>query len=1486
MRRAIISIILVLSLLSVASTSVNAPLLNSSPINLDPTITNDMLLSDIIASGSNVSITQYLNRSFSNQLTTISNSYILPDTHESTIDLSSYQIPGWTLYKAVIDASSITAIAERELVGNSASSLVSTELQIYEHSGDLYYDQLVQGFYNFSHDGQLHNISLLYISPDYDPPTQNYAYFDIRSDYENGSTNMVSSVQLDNVGYTPTWANVTESVILDANNEYYAIMNGTTLIENIFNSYPEIQWFYEDDAGNYLTRRHNTDGDSWGGSPRPYEAIMNYTYIPWNKTSNSALQYSDPSAINLMLNGTPVTGTSWSISSLNNITSFPITTNQSVNVLYDLILYYTNDNIGSTVWSSPQSGNPIMWNVTTDLTYPAVSNIVNRGMNITTIPTDWTTTGLYLGTIPIDTYSKTGTIVECNGLSDGAWTLTSTAPNYVTGLALSDSFDSSPIISQVANNVTMDVDATISQSDGSANLSVLQSSNLIFSLEDNTIVAGAAAFQWDISSTTDGNDTHSVEVYWLSADGLEAGYMTQEIFVYHSTTLVADDTIINAHTDNNFTIGINFDEISPARGLDDIPADVTYSFDGGLNATMSNPSGGRWTQVVDTTGKSYGTYNVTVYAEGYALENQSLIISVHLTTETLALNWSWSPSNNIQYLESTNLTVSYWDLGNNGVSSATVNITFDATTYALKWDGSSGNYWIQLNGTDFLESNGTTTMVLNAWKMGYVSQYNDTISITINEEVTGIGLVVNWNPVDRNITFIETITITVDYTYNSAPINDTWDGVWVRATFSGYPLVNLTYNGVSEMWEVTLAGSDYLGGTEITIRASAEGYSLRSDGPTTLIVTEDIPTLTSSWPGDVESTDYDTNILLLITVRDSSGALVNSATLTANVFGSEFPMTFEGSGIYSVLIDPQEIRGVHVVNVTIAETGYFVTSTFLNLTVRATTVIDVVYLSSEFEQYTLTITVEFNDTFYDSPISNGTVTMTIAGVEYTLTEEDSGVYVIEIVLDFDPGPYEMAVVANGPFCNEATESPVINIDEKYHVYLSITTQGDPSLEGQRLEIIATLTYNGTQGPVRNVDIHFVVTIYYVNGTIEVRDDYDTQYDTTNNDGVASWGFEIPAGNIDKIAILAEYGRSRTNWETSLIHELSVGTNPLMLLLSFFFFEDVGRLLIASILILGVVATAYNKKIKPKKRAARQSLENQLKMFRDLESLRHFMAVYLDRGTCVFYHPFTDERIQPDLISGFIAAITSVYGEIKGDGVRGTLEEIQYHGLRLNSYSGEFVIGILILEGEMTPLLKERLQFFVELFENQYDSELTDWNGLIDCFDPEWIVSTLSSTFNYSWLFAHKFGPTQKVVKTDARILDYISAVRDDRSEFYFRDILTPLAEMLDMTEAEVLDRLLALQDKGVITPVSIQTILQRQGMGLANGEIGADSIQLEYPDLEKPAVDEPEIPVEDSPPEPVKEEEKKEELDPMDEFVKDVESILTKKKDDEKNSES
>jgi DNA-binding Lrp family transcriptional regulator len=132
-----------------------------------------------------------------------------------------------------------------------------------------------------------------------------------------------------------------------------------------------------------------------------------------------------------------------------------------------------------------------------------------------------------------------------------------------------------------------------------------------------------------------------------------------------------------------------------------------------------------------------------------------------------------------------------------------------------------------------------------------------------------------------------------------------------------------------------------------------------------------------------------------------------------------------------------------------------------------------------------------------------------------------------------------------------------------------------------------------------------------------------------------------------------------------------------------------------------------------------------------------------------------------------------------------------------------------------------------------------------------------------------------VSKDDAKILDYIGAVRDDRSEFYIKDLVAPLSEMLDRSPAQVLDRLLLLEDKGIIVPIGIQTILQRQGLALVNGaeefpaSVESEPVEeLEYEEMEADPVEEPT-------------DEEKTDIDPMEAFVQDVESLLEKEAKDE-----
>ncbi len=1483
MKRIIIAVILVLSLVLTSSNSINMPQGLPSTFQQAPNSPEGInLQAEAQGPGNNVPTVQYMDRIITEQILSISNNYGNTSTHSASIDLSSYQLPGWTLFEVQVDVDNITAIAERDVLGVSNEHDVF-KIEEYNDLSDWRYNSLTQGFYMKPHNGQLLNYSFYYNSPIYTPAQHGWAYYSILSNYQVASTNLVAYSQLPTrVISGAGWENATvASVNLNANTEYYAVINGSALVETTF--FPDIRWVAEIAAGSFTTEQYDSRFSLWGDFPS--EALLNYTYIPWNTTTNAALVFSNPSSIALNLSGTPVSGSTWTTNSVNNITTVEISTNQSVSIFHNFTLSYKKDVTANTLWNAESSSSTIMWNATIDLVYPFVPETVIQFMNITNIPLDWNATGLYLGTSPGGSYSKIGSNVTCNALSDGTWTLTSTAPNYAVDLALSDSSDSSPIISEVANLVIMNISATIEdgngtlQTGGATNLSVLQSSNLIYSpVEIPANSSGMAGFQWDISSTTDGNSTHSIEVYWISTDGLEAGYITQDVFVYHSTTLVADDLSIDDFTEDSFNIGINFDKISPAQGLDAIPANVTYSFGSTVNASMNDDGGGRWTETVFTTGMENGLYPLTVYAEGFALENQSLVITVNLDHHTVTLNWSWSNGNNIAYLESTNLSVTYQLNNGTRIDNAIVNVTFESQTYDMTWNPISENYWIELHGVNFNGVPDNFTLVVNAWKVGFESQYNDTNWIYV-QSTSGVDFSAEYSP-GLNILYIESMTISVMYNFSSTPIPN----ATVYVTFDGINPRNLTYNPISQKWEIILLGSDYLGTQTINVTAMSNGYDTEFEVQT-FIVQEDTPILSSSWTGNSSTTDYATFASLTITITYSNGTPITNAVVSFTAFSIFYTLSSGPGGLYAFNIDPTDTPGVESFNVSVTGTGILSGEIVLNLTVEATTTIDVVHFATEYEEWNLTVTVTYEDSVSSEPIANASVTMTLDGTVYVLGYS-AGVYTIEITLEASPGTYTIDVSASAQYAVTATSQTPFTVDPKDLVYIEITFEGN-LVAGQFMEIRATLKSSDTNDTIPGETIRFEVSVYFDNSTV-IHYTEGTMTDTTNFEGVATYLFEVPFGNVDRLNATAIYDGSRTRWNAELTEETGVEVSPLSLLIAFFM-SDVGIIIIIAFVLLGIVAAGYNKVVKPKKKAAKSGLENQLQMFKDLETVQHFMAVYLDRGTCVFYHPFTEHRIQPDLISGFIAAITSVYGEIKGDGVRGTLEEIQYQGLRLNSYSGKYCIGILILGGEMTPLLRERLQFFVELFENQYDHDLDGWTGIVDCFDPEWVVSTLNSAFNYEWHLQHKFGPTQKVSKADAKILDYVGAVRDERNEFFIKNLLVPLSEMLDKTEAQVLDRLLSLQDRGVIVPIGIQTILQRQGLALVNG---ADEMlkpdeaepveELEYEMAEEPSEEEKEV-------EPMEEPSPETEKDSMEAFVQDVESILTDKaetdKEDSKNNE-
>ncbi len=1493
----------------------------------------------------------YLSRVINGQSVLLLNSFVDLTTRTELIDLSSYQEPGWTLFQATVTANNITAAPERKSVGNYSLATYSNFYRIWEYDLDLYYDHLAQGFYNMTHDGQLQNFSILYDSPSFTPGPldQGYAYLEIRGNYSDESTTLAAGVEIQDVGTSATWMSVSQSAILSANKVYYAVINGS-LLQEAGGEYPNIRWYCESDDGEFTTWRHTTSG-AW--EERPFEALVNYTYTPWNQTSNSALEYLDYSEIDLKLNGTHASGLSSTLSLNGNITSIQFDSNQSVSIHYNLTLWYRQDATSTTNWEVQTSGSPVYWNATTVTSYPAMTGIHDRHLNVS-VPLDWTTTGLYNSSSAVNhtDYIRLARNVTCSSMTSETWTLTFEGHNYVTDIRTFDAFDDSELFTKANITVNMDINSTIEDQaaigvdTGTTNLTVVHEGSTVYAPLLGGVSGGNSHYLWDVSTASD-NGTFLIQVYW--SNGTEAGLLTKQMTVFYPTSLTSiTAATIYANTDSSFTVTVQFDDEFNSVGISSPDAVLTYDYRSIVNDTMNDLGGGTWTVDVDTLNNASGTDTLTVYAVGPAIQNRSIDITITLTHQTsLQLEWI---SDTFDWTQYSIFRVNYThDRDGSLITDADqLDISVDGSPTLLH--GTNGTYWIEFNNTFDL---GFHSVLVNISKAGY-DHATDTASFTINETVTSISVI--WEPANVTIDYDHALNLTVDYEYSggdvpaSATVNVTMGGSTYNLTFSG------------SVWVTSIPGWNLGPGLHnADIVAWLHGYEARFNTTLNINVTVSASQLVVKRSWDVNSVLYDEIRILRVNVTYANGTFTDDASVSALVNGTLYPATSFANGTYEIAIGPVMMLGVHEVNLTVVRSGYETSS--LSLTLDVTSIPSTVSVSATFSMYwddSLTLDVTLRDGRDSTPIliddivcgwtvagwswtpigpglsratilstgldiSNYTLTLTVQKLGYqdnvtqweiqvlpvslslqfldvfeeyenetvwiSATIQDdfhvSGVDWGDVTLQFDgtnysmpynaitsayryglwlsssypPGNYTFEIIASAQNCDSTRKMGNLTVLAKVHTLLMLV-ELDANIIGNVIPVTVNASRSGV--PVAGLTI----TVF---ARFNVSDGQTTlvfKWDETDLNGIAEVNIDVPASATGAI-VWAEFAGSRQEWPASSTPVLvTVTPQNILGILLFLIQQPLVLFLLTVVVVVVGTRSLWKGKLQPRRFAAKTALEKQLEAFMELEMVQHFMAVYTDRGTCVFYHPFAQSRIQPDLISGFIAAITSVYGEIKGDGVQGSLEEINYQGLRLNSYSGRYIIGIMIVEGEMSSRLRDRLRFFVEIFEDQYETDLEGWTGLVDCFDPEWVVSNLNTAFNYDWMLPHYVDPKVKLKGPERKVVDLIKELYG-RGEFLVRDILTKAANKLKTTEAETFDIILRLMDRGAIYPISIHTVLQRQGLGIADEE--EESI---YEVSTTPEIDEPRPVEEVAEPEPVEEVVEPEpveevaELEPVEEVIK------------------
>ncbi|MFX1299185.1 MAG: PCI domain-containing protein, partial [Promethearchaeota archaeon] len=113
------------------------------------------------------------------------------------------------------------------------------------------------------------------------------------------------------------------------------------------------------------------------------------------------------------------------------------------------------------------------------------------------------------------------------------------------------------------------------------------------------------------------------------------------------------------------------------------------------------------------------------------------------------------------------------------------------------------------------------------------------------------------------------------------------------------------------------------------------------------------------------------------------------------------------------------------------------------------------------------------------------------------------------------------------------------------------------------------------------------------------------------------------------------------------------------------------------------------------------------------NLQHILIIHKLSGTCLFSYPCSALNFDPDLVSGFLQAISSFGTEVSSHETG--LEAIKYQGFVVALSEGELIRSAFICNESPDRTLLSSIKYFTIKFEDEFRPELEKWTGDITSF---------------------------------------------------------------------------------------------------------------------------------------------------------------------------
>ncbi len=712
---------------------------------------------------------------------------------------------------------------------------------------------------------------------------------------------------------------------------------------------------------------------------------------------------------------------------------------------------------------------------------------------------------------------------------------------------------------------------------------------------------------------------------------------------------------------------------------------------------------------------------------------------------------------------------------------------------------------------------GTHNLVVNASKPGmYIQENSLLVTLIVEGEPTTIT-----GSAPGTVYGGEVFNVTITYRKQSDGTGITGASVSCLLNdtpffgFTVFDLLNGTYHvqfvlnvsGNPAAYNITLTAS--LSGFEDATYDTLVDVLIR---PTTILVQVLSPS----------PVVYNAQFQLLVTYQDMSAQGVVGAVIQSNWSIMNINDNFDGT--YTIrCITTGSSAGWWTVSFNISAQNYeieYFSETFYLVWATLLTPQDGDYSPSEYENETLILDVLFWDDSNNLGIDGATVWVVFQSVTHNLVSMGSGVYRFSLNLtDVTPATYPLVVYAQRTNYENQTLSLNLQVLAKYDSLLVIDLPLPINIvEGHEVAVIVTLTFTNNT-PIPDANVSLTVEVNYANGT---RQMLYSQTIITDVFGTRIVLVQLPLyspefwANADEAPYLgarADYNGTREISSDSASNSEMISQNPaipwwielLMFLLPF---------IVLFIIVIIIIWAYYVKRVKPKKLAQQQALEqsasNWAQRMMGLMDLRALFVTYSKTGLPIFTYDFAGGEMPSTLLSGFLSAVNAFYSELSGELDRESqLRDIHYKDLHLSLREGQYVVSVLILDSSPSEVLTQSLAQFTTEFESRFTNELQTFDGRIDVFDPG--IEIVEESFHGELLVAYECvkAPSRGFTR---KIYDLALNLADQEGRLYLPQLFVASIEKYGAKRKfDIANALEKLHEQGCLVPVNANTdIIQDQ----------------------------------------------------------------------------